>query len=257
MTNNLKWVDHLRNIRDNGDDVNCRGLPCTELVGCDISLDMDLPAITMRSRKVSYALLFAEAHWILSGGDLLADIKHWCPRMAEFSDDGIRLAGAYGPRFRGQVEYIKDTLIADPQSRQAAMTLFTPYPAPSKDIPCTLSIQFLIRNGYLHTLVNMRSSDAWLGLPYDIFTFTMMSHYIRLIIQPEFDSLVSIGMLSITMGSAHIYDRDRDKVDALLAGPKDIDNYQAMILDDLNHPDDLMAWLRDNRNDPTDFLILK
>ena len=47
-----------------------------------------------------------------------------------------------------------------------------------KDIPCTVSLQFLIRENKLHLFVNMRSNDVFLGLPHDIFCFTMIQEII-------------------------------------------------------------------------------
>jgi thymidylate synthase len=44
----------------------------------------------------------------------------------------------------------------------------------SKDIPCTVMLHFMIRNFKLNLTVYMRSNDAWLGLPYDLFNFTQI-----------------------------------------------------------------------------------
>ena len=42
------------------------------------------------------------------------------------------------------------------------------------DLPCTRTIQFLLRSGHVDAVVYMRSNDAIWGLPYDIFLFTML-----------------------------------------------------------------------------------
>lgn len=245
------WVDHLTNIRNGGQaGVVSRGKSCTELRNANITIDMAYPVLTLKSRKVSYALLFAEAHWILSGSDKLKDIVKWCPRMREFSDDGKVLRGAYGPRFRSQVSHVARALADDIGTRQAVMTLWNRCPRSSRDIPCTLSMQFLIRDFYLHAIVSMRSSDAWLGLPYDIFSFTMMTQYVRMMLPAP----ISVGMLYINMGSAHIYRTDDDKVSKVLSSPKNFEVYPAMDLYSIEYPDDLLECLRDNRDHPRDFL---
>jgi thymidylate synthase len=211
---------------------------------------MAFPAMTLKSRKVSYALMFAEAYWILSGSNKLKDIVKWCPRMREFSDNKRTLAGAYGPRFRSQAKHVTKAITNDHQTRQAVMTLWNRCPKPSKDIPCTISLQFLLRDTYLHCIVNMRSSDAWLGLPYDIFSFTMMAQYVKML----FPAPVHIGMLHINIGSAHIYESDFKKADMMLKSPKDFDKYPAMDLYGVEHPDKLVACLGYNRDNPCNFL---
>jgi thymidylate synthase len=54
----------------------------------------------------------------------------------------------------------------------------------------------------LHCIVTMRSSDVWLGIPYDVFSFTQ--------IQSAFAGMLGVrrGWLSLHMGSSHLYERD-------------------------------------------------
>jgi hypothetical protein len=74
--------------------------------------------------------------------------------------------------------------------------------ATTKDVPCTLSMQYTIRNGALEAGVCMRSSDAWLGLPYDLFNFCMLQRAVagELKVRP--------GSLTLFIGSSHLYERN-------------------------------------------------
>jgi hypothetical protein len=73
------------------------------------------------------------------------------------------------------------------------------------DIPCTLSVQFLVRAGRLHAVTQMRSNDIWLGTPYDIFAITSLQRLIA-------DELsLSYGEYVHNVGSMHLYSRDREK----------------------------------------------
>ena len=117
----------------------------------------------------------AEAYWILSGDNTVTGIAPYSSSMAKFSDDGITLAGAYGVPFREQVEHVCEALDDDPDTHQATMTFWRPSPEPSKDIPCAVALDFKLRNGKLNLHVFMRSSDQWLGLPYDIFSFSLIA----------------------------------------------------------------------------------
>ena len=73
-----------------------------------------------------------------------------------------------------------------------------------------LSFQFLIRDGALNCIVTMRSSDVWLGIPYDIFTFTQIQNCYA------GELGVTRGFLSLQMGSSHLYDSNSDAAEKLL-----------------------------------------
>ena len=132
------------------------------------------------------------------------------------------------------------------------MTLWERSPRKSADIPCTVSIQFLLRGGTIHTNVFMRSSDAWLGWPYDIFTFTMMTHYIRLILNYS----LSMGTLRLLAGSQHIYMRKFDDARKLVDAGVSGDN---LIIDNtkLIHLDQLLIALGYIRNCPNSIAFLE
>lgn len=252
MQNYHEWLNHLSRVIFSGELTSPRGIPCHELLGRSLQFDMQHPAILIKERKLSVKLLFAEAHWILSGSNKLKDIAPYCPRMAEFSDDGRILAGAYGPRFRAQVGYVVKALRRDRWTRQAVMTMWGRNPPRSKDIPCTISAQFLIRpgsdNDYLHVVINMRSSDAWLGLPYDIFSFSMMAQFIRLCLWRTLP--VKIGILYLNVGSSHVYGSDIRKAEELISGKRTYGKYLDIGLYDLDTTDDLLAYLRNNKDCP-------
>ncbi len=84
----------------------------------------------------------------------------------------------------------------------------------------------------------MRSSDVWLGIPYDVFSFTQ--------IQNCFAGALGVnrGWLSLRMGSSHLYDRDRAKADEALR-----DKYPATLTTP-NLPGFPPAWLEDVLIDP-------
>lgn len=248
---NIKWLDHLRNIMDGGQDVESRNYACREIIGMSFITDMDYPIITITERKLGYAHMFGEAAWILSGNNKLQPLLKDCPRMSEFSDDGRTLRGAYGPPFKQQLKYVIKSLTDDAGTRQAVMTLWRPSPRKSKDIPCTVSLQWLIRYGYIHCVVYMRSSDAWLGLPYDIFAFTMMTQFIRMhLLEHSGGSIPQRGMLSILIGSAHIYGRDFGNVMKLLEGKPGHRDIHPMCYYDQYTPAGLLKCLRTLRDDP-------
>jgi thymidylate synthase len=71
----------------------------------------------------------------------------------------------------------------------------------ARDIPCACTLQFLIRDGCLEAIAYMRSNDAILGLPYDVFLFTMLQELLAC------ELGISLGVYHHIAGSLHLYER--------------------------------------------------
>jgi thymidylate synthase len=175
------------------------------MIGHPLWFDMSYPILTYAFRKISYNFMFAEAAWILTGDNRLWPLLKTAPSMRKFSDDGIYMSGAYGPKIVDQLPWVINKLIEDCDTRQAVINIWRERPGPSKDIPCTISVQFLIRHGKIHTVVTMRSSDIWLGLPYDVFTFTMLTYLVAVEVQRRTKQPLELGTMYHTAGSRHLY----------------------------------------------------
>lgn len=251
MNTNKTYLELLGKIITRGQAAKPREQSTHELIQNTVSIDMNMPVITVRERELDYAFMAAEAYWILNGERYL-NHPVLQKNLVKYSDNGLTMRGAYGPPFIQQLEYCADTLRRDRDSRQAVMTLWERNPRPSKDIPCTIGIQFLIRGVYLHTNVWMRSSDAWLGFPYDIFTFSMMTWLLNIHLNSDND--IGLGMLNLTAGSQHLYERHLNTARAL-CGCYDGDNL-TIDIHRFNHPDDLMIALDIIRNAPNDHLTV-
>jgi len=208
---NAVWLDQLGEILSSGDTVSPRGKETRELLHSTITVDMAQPVLTVPERRLNYQFMAAEAYWILSGDNTVDGIAPWNKHISQFSDDGKIFAGAYGPRVVDQLDYVLDKLREDPDTRQAGLTIWTPNPPPSKDIPCTVAIWFQIRGtGRIRDLnvsVFMRSSDVWLGLPYDVFNFSMLGYLVagHLNSSARDGMIVLPNQLSLTAASSHLY----------------------------------------------------
>lgn len=158
----------------------------------------------LSKRKLNYSFMAAEFLWIWLGRDDVASISKYCREISKFSDDGEIFFGAYGPKIFAARGYLERALRRDPSTRQAVFTIWRPEPPLTKDVPCTVAAQFLHRDGCLHGVFTMRSSDVWLGLPYDLFNFcrTISALAERMNMHP--------GTLTINVGSAHLYTRNLD-----------------------------------------------
>jgi thymidylate synthase len=217
---NQQWVGQLKHILDLGQPVEPRGQKTLELLQSTIEVDMRRPVLTIPERKLSYQFMAAEAFWILSGDNSVMGIAPYNQHIARFSDDGEKFFGAYGPKVIDQLNYVIQKLVDDRDTRQAGMTIWRENPPPTKDVPCTVAIFFNIRGSVLNVHVFMRSSDAWLGLPYDVFNFSMLGHrvcgYFNAIGRSKNFLEVAPGRLFLTMASSHLYEQHYEAARAIV-----------------------------------------
>jgi thymidylate synthase len=158
-----------------------------------------------------------ELLWYLAGSNDLKFIAYYLQQYEEDSEDGKTIYGAYGPRMfnlRGhdQIHNVVTLLNRKPESRRAVIQLFDAedLAAPRKEIPCTCSLQFMIRAGRLNMATVMRSNDAYLGLSHDVFAFTMIQEILARTLKVE------LGGYTHFVGSLHIYRKHRNAVQKYL-----------------------------------------
>ncbi len=213
ITANRAWRDTVADVLKHGKAVapqlstSAGGRLSFEMLAHTMQFDMRYPIVTIKP-NTSWLYMCAEPLWVIDGSNRL----DWAPEIekiqAPYSDNGYLLNGAYGPPFKQQLAYVANLLNKDPNSRQAVMTIWKRNPKPSKDIPCTVAVQFIVREGYIHCIVTMRSSDVGMGLPYDMLTFTCMAAEVA----SKLKEPVELGNCYITAGSRHVY---KDQVDKL------------------------------------------
>lgn len=199
------WLRQLHKCVDDGQECG----NTLELLSSSLSFDMTDPVVLCKGRKVNYGFMFAEAAYIIQGWGNVRYLESHISKFGDYSDMYPLQQGSYGPPFVEQLRYVVETLQTNDESRQAVMTIWRPNPRLSKDIPCTLSLQFLIRDNKLHTIVTMRSSDIFTGLIYDMFCFTAMSAVVLAFL--DYND-VKLGTCWINAGSSHLYKRDFDRI---------------------------------------------
>ena len=209
----LLWELTLKNLIGCKEIVSRNG-KCKEVLGSKLVLyDVGKNFLINPIRKLSPWYAAAELLWYLSGTNEIEMIKYYASQYKQFSDDGITTWGSYGYRWHtaeylGQIQKIIDHLKENPESRRAVMTCYDAdidLNHRSKDIPCTISLQFLIRYDKLHCICTMRSNDVWLGMPYDIWCFTCL----QILIAQELG--IDPGMYIHQPGSLHLYERNYEK----------------------------------------------
>lgn len=160
-----------------------------------------------RIRKLPMKYAIGEMLWYMSGNKNLSEIQKYTQAWDRMSDDGETVNSNYGWCIRykygfDQWEYVRELLKKSPETRQAVIHIKTADNAESKDVNCTVCLQFFIRDGKLHATTYMRSNDIWMGFPYDVFQFTCM----QILMSMELG--VEIGTYTHVAGSLHLYKRD-------------------------------------------------
>lgn len=184
--------------------------------------------LNIKARKADYGFGVGEFLWYWNGRADLASLAYYNKRATTFSDDGKTVNSAYGYRARKfewdgangthdipritQWEACKRTLIADQDSRRALIIINFPGDNTiaavegSKDVPCTLSLQFFIRNNRLILHSHMRSNDVIWGLTYDLFSFTLLQEMMMLELNHDAKLGLDVGEYIHTAGSLHLYE---------------------------------------------------
>ena len=214
------WLAQLQNIVTNGIEENTRGMKTKELINQTIKFDMETPIIYHEKRKLNYQFMAAEAEFIANGDNRVSSLSRYNKNIAQFSDDGLIFNGNYGDPFNSQLNYVVKSLVDLRESRQAVLTIWQANPVKSNDTRCTLTMQFLIRDGYMDCVVNMRSSDIVWGIGYDLFNFTIMALRVLTLynttVHVDSVNIVQLGSMYLNAGSSHLYERHYDLAESIL-----------------------------------------
>jgi thymidylate synthase len=207
------YVDLVKHVLEHGKEVAPRGQKTREIEDAIIRIDDVYNTLPMNvGRGAVPGIGAVEACQLLSGTSFPDLVIAIGPQFQNYTEDNGIFHGAYGPRTNGQYDIIIDRLKADPDTRQAVITIWNPQYdlQPSKrDYPCTILHQFRIRNNKLNMSVYMRSNDVWLGAAYDFFQFTRVQLAVASVLGIE------PGTYNHHVGSLHIYEQHYESADKL------------------------------------------
>jgi len=234
LTNGVDCVVNRDHVQDNG---------TIELCPAYVEVTHPEWSIMLMDERAGnpFAQIF-ETLWVYSGQSSVETLKFFIPRAPNYADNETHWRGAYGPRLRDangtaqklntepagshscdQIKYIINTLTKDPSSRRAIMTIWDPVKedtarsqvlremgkeaGDSKDYPCNIALQFLIRDGKLKLIVKMRSNDALYGFSgINVFEWT----WLQCMIAGKLG--VEVGSYHHEASSLHVYKNVVDKV---------------------------------------------
>lgn len=224
---NYSYHDMWQRVMRQGVLVEPRGTKTKELLHLTLAVPGDVAPLR---KGMVQALGYMELCQLVAGVFDGRALKRVAPK-ADHSLFTEQMA--YGPRVdmgpnsHNQVQRAIEKLTLDPNTRRAVVMVARPSDRDS-EVPCTLSIQFLIRGGHLQTFVTMRSWDLWWGLPYDMVMFNGLAMIVAQCLG------IPVGNTAVTAGSAHIYEGFWDKEPKLESDLIVLD-YESRLFTDWQH----------------------
>lgn len=177
-----------------------------ELIGVSVEITNPRARLSRTETRGRPFSCIGELLWYLSGSDKLEFIEYYLAAYKYFAEEDGSVHGAYGPRVfpscgSGQFQRVFELLRKKQSTRQAVIQIFSARDIETrrKDTPCTCTLQFLVRDERLHLVACMRSNDAMVGFPHDVFAFTMLQEIMAS--RLGFD----VGTYRHFAGSMHIY----------------------------------------------------
>ena len=197
-----------------------RGQLTKELLNWQFRFDDDQRFLYHKQLPMNLEYFGKELAWYVKGErDDVSIIEHASIWKDMLNSDGT-LTSNYGYLLWGYETAPLKRCVAelkrDPFSRRAVAHINKPehFREGINDIPCTMYLQFIVRDGDLHTSVHMRSQDAVFGLRNDLPFFWFVADVMAEALQ------VDATTLNLTVGSFHVYERHWEKLDNVVHTPE-------------------------------------
>lgn len=230
----------ISDVNENGIESSPRGMLIKEINNFSYVLDPYQRFMNYKSRKLNVDYIKYEFLWYLRGmpGDtsICDHAKMW---RGLVNEDGT-INSNYGQYIFGdQMQFLRvsNELLRDKDSRRASIIILKHdhLESDTKDVPCTYSINFRIRQGRLDMTVHMRSQDAIFGMGNDApafsFVHEMMYHHLK-----EYYKDLVYGKYFHFADSFHIYERHFEMMKFISSGQ---DQFMHVDCPRINGPDEV------------------
>lgn len=230
------YLDLLRDVRQTGIRVPTRArlrstgstVDALSVFGRQIRFDLrdGFPAVT--TKRLAFGSVVHELIWFLRGSTSIAYLKeNRVTIWDEWANEHCELGPVYGKQWRsweapdgstidqiaGLLEGI-EAVKRDPTAsvgRRLIVSAWNPADVPKMALPpCHAMFQFSVRAGRLSCQLTQRSADLFLGVPFNIASYALLTHLVAHVTGLE------VGEYIHTFGDAHIYVNHLDQVDEQL-----------------------------------------
>lgn len=257
-----QYHDFLEHILSNGHRKEDRtGTGTISTFGYQMRFDLGKGFPLVTTKKLSIESIVHELLWFISGNTNIAylqqnDVKIWDSWATPNGD----LGPVYGEMWRSwpcksgatidQLAEVIHEIKVNPDSRRLIVSSWNPELLPNPEIapstnaalglqalpPCHTLFQFYVLNGKLSCQLYQRSGDAFLGIPFNIASYALLTHMVAHVTGLE------VGEFIHTIGDAHIYLNHLDQVKEQLS--RDFHSLPSLILP--KHITDINDFERDD-----------
>lgn len=224
MTIPTPYEDLLREVMESGNPKSDRtGTGTRSLFGKQIRFDLSQGFPLITTKRVHIRSLVVELLWFLRGDTNVGYLReHDVTIWDEWADDDGDLGPVYGAQWRswptpdgGVIDQISDVveqIRTNPDSRRLIVSAWNPADIPKMALaPCHALFQFEVHDGRLSCQLYQRSADMFLGVPFNIASYALLTHMIA----QQTD--LEVGDFIWTGGDCHIYDNHHEQVTRQLA----------------------------------------
>jgi thymidylate synthase len=207
-----QYLNLLRDILDNGAERGDRtGTGTLGVFGRQMRFDLARGFPLLTTKKLHLRSIIVELLWFLRGETNIAwlkanDVRIW----DEWADAEGELGPVYGKQWRSwstpdgrvidQIEKVVASLRTNPHSRRHIVTAWNPADVDDMALPpCHCLFQFFVADGKLSCQLYQRSADVFLGVPFNIASYALLTHMMAQVVGLEPGEFVH------TFGDAHLY----------------------------------------------------
>lgn len=207
-----QYLDLMEHVLEHGQERKDRtGTGTRSVFGYQMRFDLGagFPAVT--TKKLHFRSIFHELLWFLKGDSNIAYLKENGVRIwNEWADEEGELGPVYGVQWRSwkdprgsfvdQIEQVIRDIKNNPTSRRLIVTAWNPGELEDMALPpCHALFQFYVSNGRLSCQLYQRSADIFLGVPFNIASYALLTSMVAQVTGLEPGEFVH------TLGDAHLY----------------------------------------------------
>ena len=213
------YLQFLQHIKDSGADRTDRtGVGTRSVFGYDMRFDLAKGFPLLTTKRVHFKSVVYELLWFLQGStntDFLT--KHGVKIWNEWADENGDLGPVYGKQWRSwgaadgsqidQISRLVDAIKSNPESRRHIVSAWNVGELDRMALPpCHAFFQFYVAKGCLSCKLTQRSADAFLGVPFNIASYALLTHMVA----QQCD--LKVGEFIWSGGDCHIYHNHFDQV---------------------------------------------
>lgn len=225
-----QYLDMLNYIKENGVEKEDRtGTGTISVFGYQNRYDLSKGFPLLTTKKVHWPSIVHELLWFIKGDTNVKYLQDNNVRIwNEWADENGDLGPVYGYQWRhwtnsrgqeiDQLQNVIDQIKNNPDSRRIIISAWNAGDLDQMALaPCHAFVQFYVANGKLSCQLYQRSADVFLGVPFNIASYSLLTHMIAQVCDLE------VGEFIHTFGDLHIYKNHIEQVDLQLTRePKDL-----------------------------------